>query len=72
MIRARTRMCGSRIVVLMTGPTHTALESIATGRARAADSFADRDCLVDALIELARCRVARLLGLPEPFRSLLN
>jgi hypothetical protein len=72
MIRARTRMYGSRVVVLMTGPAHNALASIANGRGKAADRPSDHDCLADALLELARDRVARLLGLPEPFGSLLS
>ncbi len=72
MIRARTRMYGTRSVVLLVEPTHPSLA--ATGRAGCGSaSYPGGEALEEAIREITRRAVARLLGLPpEPFAGLAD
>lgn len=71
MIRARTRMFGSRTVVLVTGPTHPALAGLPSVRSGRVPPLVGDPEFGELLGDLARRAAAQLLSpLPAPFGRL--
>ena len=71
MIRARTRMYGSRTVVILAEPTHPALAAPPRVRSTRIPSACGSEALNEVLRDLSRSFAAQLLSTwPEPFRRI--